>query len=160
MAKTGTAIAAVPFRVRSLFGQDPFGDLSELQRGFNRAFAEAIGASAAESVGAWAPKVDIFEDENGFALKLELPEVKREDVKITLDKNVLTVSGERKLENEEKRDNYHRIERAYGQFFRSFTLSPNANIEAISAEFKDGVLKLCVPKKEEAKPRQIQVEIK
>ncbi|HYL97327.1 MAG TPA: Hsp20/alpha crystallin family protein, partial [Blastocatellia bacterium] len=102
MAKTGTAIA-VPFRVKSLFGQDPFGDLSELQRGFNRAFADAFGAPGAESVGAWAPKVDIFEDENGFLIKLELPEIKREDVKVTLDKNVLSISGERKLENEEKR---------------------------------------------------------
>lgn len=161
MSMTGKAIS--PYRVRTLTRQDPFRELFDLQRGFNRAFADVFGSVNGESaapVGAWAPSVDIFEDENAFLIKLELPEIKREDVKVTLDKNVLTISGERKLENEEKRENYHRVERSYGQFFRSFTLSPNANVEAISAEFKDGVLRVSVPKKEEAKPKQIQVEVK
>jgi HSP20 family protein len=102
----------------------------------------------------------VYEDENGFLIKIEAPEVKREDINVTLDKNVLTISGERRLENEEKRDSYHRIERSYGRFFRSFTLSPNVNLEAVGAEFKDGVLRLSIPKKEETKPKQIQVQVK
>ncbi|HKV40469.1 MAG TPA: Hsp20/alpha crystallin family protein [Blastocatellia bacterium] len=159
MARTGIALGYQP---RYLTRRDPFRELSELQHGFNRAFSEAFGLTGdgAAAVGAWTPTVDIFEDENRFVIKLELPEVNREDVKVAVDKNLLTVSGERRLENEEKRDSYHRIERSYGQFFRSFSLSPNANLEAIGAEFKDGVLKLSVPKKEEAKPRQIQIEVK
>jgi HSP20 family protein len=159
MARTGIAVGYQP---RYVTRRDPFRELSELQNGFNRAFSEAFGLTGeqAPAVGAWSPTVDIFEDENQFLLKVELPEVNREDVKVAVDKNVLTISGERKLENEEKRDGYHRIERSYGQFFRSFSLSPNSNLEAISAEFKDGVLRLSIPKKEEAKPRQIQVEVK
>jgi HSP20 family protein len=157
MAKTGTAMAQAG--VRNFLTQDPFRSLLDLQR---RAWSDALQNLDSEgaAVGAWTPSVDIFEDENNFVIKLELPEIKREDVKVTLDKNVLTISGERRLENEEKRDHYHRVERNYGQFFRSFTLSPNTNVEAISAEFKEGVLRLLVPKKEEAKPKQIQVEIK
>jgi len=158
MAKTGTAMAQ-PQGLRNLLIQDPFRGLFDFQR---RALSDAIQNLDSEgaAVGAWTPAVDIFEDENSFVIKLELPEIKREDVKVTLDKNVLTISGERRLENEEKRDHYHRVERSYGRFFRSFTLSPNTNMEGISAEFKDGVLRLSVPKKEEARPKQIQVEIK
>jgi HSP20 family protein len=148
--------------LRSLSGHEPFRELYELQRGFNRIFSDAFGQVPGESgaVGAWTPSVDVYEDENGFLLKIEAPEVKREDINVTLDKNVLTISGERRLENEEKRESYHRIERSYGKFFRSFTLSPNANLEAVSAEFKDGVLRLSIPKKEETKPKQIQVQVK
>jgi HSP20 family protein len=161
MAKTGISMA--PQRGLSGFiSQEPFRDLYELQRGFNRIFSDAFGQVDGEgaAVGAWTPPVDVYEDENGFVLKIEAPEVKREDIKVTLDKNVLTISGERRLENEQKRDSYHRIERSYGKFFRSFTLSPNANLEAVSAEFRDGVLRLSIPKKEETKPKQIQVEVK
>ncbi|HUK90375.1 MAG TPA: Hsp20/alpha crystallin family protein [Blastocatellia bacterium] len=158
MAKTGTAIAPSQ-GFRNLLGYDPFRGVFDFQRrALNEAMQNFEGDAAA--IGAWTPAVDVYEDENTFIIKLELPEIKREDVKVTLDKNVVTVSGERRLENEEKRDHYHRVERNYGRFFRSFTLSPNANVEAISAEFKEGVLRLSVPKKEEAKPKQIQVEIK
>jgi HSP20 family protein len=158
MAKTAVALAQ-PQSLRHLLAQDPFRGLFDLQR---RAFNQALQnfETEAAAVGAWTPAADIFEDENSFVIKLELPEIRREDVKVSLDKNVLAIAGERKLENEEKRDHYHRVERSYGQFFRSFTLSPNANLEAVSAEFKDGVLRLSIPKKEEAKPKQIQVEIK
>jgi len=147
---------------RSVFGQEPFRDLYELQRGFNRILSDAFGQASGEgaAVGAWTPQVDVYEDENGFLIKVEAPEVKKEDINVTLDKNVLTISGERRLENEEKRDSYHRIERSYGKFFRSFTLSPNASVEGVSAEFKDGVLRLSIPKKEETKPKQIQVQVK
>ena len=161
MAKTGISMA--PQRgFAGFLGQEPFRDLYELQRGLNRIFSDAFGQVTAEgaAVGAWTPQVDVYEDENGFLIKIEAPEVKQEDINVTLDKNLLTISGERRLENEQKRDSYHRIERSYGKFFRSFTLSPNANVEAVSAEFKDGVLRLSIPKKEETKPKQIQVEVK
>ena len=92
-------------------------------------------------------------------IKVELPEINREDVKVSVHENTLSVGGERRVENEEKRDNYDRIERSYGQFYRSFTLPPNINPEAIGAQFKDGVLRLSLPKKEEAKPKQIEVKV-
>ena len=160
MAKA--AVSIVPQHgFRSVFGQEPFRELYDLQRGFNRIFSDAFGQTGeGAAVGAWTPQVDVYEDENAFLIKIEAPEVKREDINVTLDKNVLTISGERRLENEDKRDSYHRIERSYGKFFRSFTLSPNANLEAVSAEFKDGVLRLSIPKKEETKPKQIQVQVK
>ena len=154
MSRTGTALSET-----ARHGRDPFRDLFDLQRNFNR-FLSFDGSDEPGTVGAWMPPVDVFEDENAFVVKLEVPEVKREDIKVTVDKNVLTVSGERRLENEEKRGGYHRIERSYGRFFRSFNLAPSANLEAISAEFKDGVLRLTVPKKEETKPKQIQVQVK
>jgi HSP20 family protein len=144
---------------RNVLSHDPLKGLFDLQRRALSEFFQGYDSEGA-AIGAWTPAVDVYEDENAFVIKLDLPEIKREDVKVTLDKNVLTISGERKLENEEKRERYHRVERSYGKFFRSFTLSPNANAEAVSAEFKDGVLRLVVPKKEEAKPKEIQVEIK
>ena len=90
---------------------------------------------------------------------MELPEVSKEDIKVSLNENVLSISGERRFENEDKRDGYHRVERNYGQFYRSFTLPPNVNAEAIDAQYKDGVLRLSIPKKEEAKPKAISVNI-
>src|SRR5215831_17638922 len=161
MSRSATAMSEVQ-RGRSLPVRDPFRELFDLQRGFNSLFGDVFGAGSrdAAAVGAWSPAVDIYEDENGYSIKLELPEVDKNDVKVNLDKNVLSISGERHLENVEKRENYHRVERSYGQFFRSFTLPPHANLEAIGAEFKSGVLKLQIPKKEEAKPKQIQVEVK
>jgi HSP20 family protein len=160
MAKA--AISMAPHRGFRVFGGEPFRELYELQRGFNRIFSDALDQANGEgaAVGAWTPAIDVFEDEAGFLIKIEAPEVKREDINVSLDKNVLTVTGERRLENEEKRDSYHRIERSYGKFFRSFTLSPNANLEAVNAEFKDGILRLSIPKKEETKPKQIQVQVK
>ena len=159
MAKTGTQIA--PIRTfRSLMGTDPFRELFDLQRGINRLFEDAASSgNSAAVLSAWTPSVDVYEDENGFLIKCELPEVRREDVKVNLDNNVLSISGERKFEHEEKREGYHRVERSYGQFYRSFTLPPNVNVEVINAEFRDGVLRLSIPKKEEAKPKQIQVKV-
>jgi HSP20 family protein len=140
---------------------DPFRELMDLQRGINQLFDSSVGRSSNEGVAlnTWTPSVDIFEDENSFIIKLELPEVNREDVKVNLHENTLSITGERRLENEEKRDSYHRVERSYGQFYRSFTLPPNVNAEAINAQFKDGMLRLSIPKKEEAKPKQIEVNV-
>jgi HSP20 family protein len=138
-------------------GTDPFRELIDLQRSINRLFGEVSGEDV--SLKAWAPAVDIFEDENAFLVKCELPEVSKEDVKVSLNDNVLSISGERRMEHEDRRDGYHRVERSYGQFYRSFTLPPNVDVDGINAEFKDGVLRLTLPKKEEAKPRQIAVNI-
>ena len=160
MARTGVSLARIPAS-SGFVTANPFGDLFDFQRGMSR-FLDAFGARERDeaTLSAWSPPVDVYEDENSYIIKAELPEVSREDVKVSLDRNVLTINGERRFENEEKRDNYHRIERRYGQFCRSFTLPPNVNPDGIGAEFKDGVLKLTLPKKEEAKPKQIQVAIK
>ncbi len=107
----------------------------------------------------WAPLVDITEDDREYLIKVELPEVKKEDVKVTLENGVLTLSGERKFEKEEKGRRYHRVERAYGHFGRSFTLPDDAEGEHVSAEFKDGVLRVHVSKSEKARPRSIDVKV-
>lgn len=160
MAKTGTQMA--PSRAfRNFVTYDPFRDMFDLQRKLNQLFEGNRQNSSNESVAlnTWTPAVDIYEDEHAFLIKLELPEVSRDDVKISFHENTLSISGERRFENEDKRDGYHRVERSYGQFYRSFTLPPNVNAETINAQFKDGVLRLTLPKKEEAKPKQIQVSI-
>jgi len=146
---------------RNLVSTDPFRQFLELQRDLNRLFEGGYTKAPQEeaALNAWMPAVDIYEDADSFLIKVELPEVSKEDVKVSLDDNKLSLSGERKVEHEDKRDGYHRVERSYGQFYRSFTLPPNVNTEAINAQFKDGVLRLTLPKKEEAKPKQIDVKI-
>ncbi|HEY7544185.1 MAG TPA: Hsp20/alpha crystallin family protein, partial [Blastocatellia bacterium] len=136
MAKTGTQMAPVR-GFRSMIKRDPFRELFELQREFNRFFEGERKQETA--LNAWTPAVDVYEDENAFLIKVDLPEVSREDVKVNLEENLLSISGERRFENEDRRDNYHRVERSYGQFYRSFTLPPNVNVEAIDAQYKDGV---------------------
>ena len=106
----------------------------------------------------WMPSVDIYEtDAHEFVVKAELPEVKREDINIAFENNVLTIRGERKFGDEVKRDNYHRIERHYGAFSRSFTVPPTVDAGRIAASFKDGLLTVRMPQREEAKPKQIEV---
>ncbi len=143
---------------------NPFRELSTLQNRINRVFGDirfpALDADADLSTTAWAPAVNIFENEEEVSVTADLPGVRKEDVEITLENNVLTVKGTRKLENEEKRDNYHRIERAYGSFTRSFTLPNTVDGEKIFAEYHDGVLQIHLPKREESKPRQISVKVK
>lgn len=159
MAKTGTQMARRrPFQHMM---SDPFRELFDLQRSINKLFNESYTDAGSEGVAltTWTPSVDVFEEENAYLIKLELPEISREDVKVNLNENTLTITGERRLENEEKRDSYHRIERSYGQFYRSFALPPNVNAEAIKAQFKDGMLRLTLPKREEAKPKQIEVNV-
>lgn len=107
----------------------------------------------------WSPVVDIVEDDKEYLIKAELPEVPKEDVKITLDNGVVTIRGERKLEKEEDNRRYHRIERSYGCFMRSFTLPSDADPGRISADFKDGMLQVRLAKCEEKKPRQIEVKV-
>ncbi|TAJ35162.1 MAG: Hsp20/alpha crystallin family protein, partial [Nitrospirae bacterium] len=113
----------------------------------------------AMTVAEWAPLVDIVEDEKEYLIKAELPEVKKEDVKVTVQDDVLTITGERKYEKEEKGKKYHRVERAYGSFERSFTLPEDADGAKVNAEFKDGILKVHVAKSEKAKPKSIEVKV-
>jgi HSP20 family protein len=144
---------------------DPFRELFQLQDQLFRTFDSAVrnrGPQQQEETGltgAWSPLVDVFEDADGITLKVELPEVDPKDVEIQVENNQLTIKGERKLEDTENREGWHRIERVYGAFHRSFTLPPTVDAEHISAETKDGVLKLRLPKKPETKPRQIKVQV-
>lgn len=141
---------------------DPFKDLEE----FEQRLASAFGRSAAKPNGEeaitatdWAPLVDISEDEKEFIVKAELPGLKKEEVKVTVEDGVMTISGERKVEKEEKTKKYHRIERSYGKFERSFTLPDQADGSRIAAEFKDGMLQVHLPKSEKAGPKALEVKI-
>ena len=108
---------------------------------------------------AWVPPCDIFETDKELVMKFELPEVKKEDVEVKLEQNVLTLRGERKFEEKTDRENYHRVERHYGEFMRSFNVPLYVNAARINAEFRDGVLTITLPKNEEARPKQINVKV-
>jgi len=145
---------------------EPFRDLVSLQDRMNRLFDDSFrGASrnAGEDDwalgGSWAPAVDIFELEGNIVLKAELPGVDPKDVDVRVENNVLTLRGERKFDSEVKKESYHRVERAYGAFSRSFTLPTVVDTEKIKAEVKDGVLRVTLPKREEAKPKQISISV-
>lgn len=109
--------------------------------------------------GEWSPMVDVSEDDKRYTVKVELPEMKREDIKVSLENGVLSISGERKFEKEENGKKYHRVERSYGSFLRSFTLPDNADAAQVDAQYRDGVLTVNVGKSEKAKPRAIDVKI-
>ncbi len=141
---------------------DPFRELEEMSDRLNRMFARpAIWTNAKEAltVADWTPTVDISETEGEYLIKAELPEVKKEDVKINLEDGVLTIQGERRHEKEVKGTKYHRIERAYGSFVRSFSLPDQVDESKVKAEFKEGVLNLHLPKSEKAKSRAIEVKV-
>src|SRR5438445_7792369 len=105
------------------------------------------------------PVADVTKDEKEYLIKAELPELKKEDVKVTVENGVLTISGERKFEKEEKKKKYHRVERGYGSFVRSFSLPDDADANKVKAEFKNGMLTIHLPKNEKAKPKQIEVNV-
>jgi HSP20 family protein len=151
-----------PFKTR----WDPFKELEEMEQRLSTWFGRApMRADRADrdkealTVAEWAPLVDITEDEKEYLIKAELPEMKKEDVKLTVQDNVLTISGERKYEKEEKGKKYHRVERAYGSFMRSFTLPEDSDGAKVSADYKDGVLQIHLPKSEKAKPKSVDVKI-
>lgn len=126
-------------------------EVDRLHRMFDNFFGENMQRG-------WMPTVDIFEtDAHEFVVKADLPDVKREDISLTFENNVLTVRGERKFSDEVKRENYHRVERQYGSFTRSFTVPPTTDATRIAASFKDGVLTIRMPQREEARPKQIEV---
>jgi len=142
---------------------NPFREMEDLQtRLMNALNLNAARGNESEGRVAkvqWAPVVDITEDETGYVINAELPEVRKQDVKVTVENGVLTLTGERVLEKEEKGRKYHRIELAYGSFARSFTLPEDADTAKVTAVFKDGVLKVQVAKAEAAKPKQIEVTV-
>ena len=143
---------------------DPFKELEDMQSRLNTLFGRAPvrkngDKEEALTVAEWAPLVDITEDDKEYLIKAELPEVKKEDIKLTVDEDVLTITGERKYEKEEKGKKYHRVERAYGSFMRSFTLPEDADGSKVSADCKDGLLKVHLPKSERAKPKSIEVKV-
>jgi HSP20 family protein len=138
---------------------DPFRDLAALQNRVNRMFEEQYGGREELTTGAFVPPVDIYEDEHGIQLKLEAPGINQRDLDIKVENNVLSVSGERKFEKEEKEENFHRVERRYGSFSRSFTLPNTVDTENIQADYDAGVLKIRLAKRAEAKPKQIKVNI-
>ncbi|MBX3237091.1 MAG: Hsp20/alpha crystallin family protein [Nitrospiraceae bacterium] len=142
---------------------DPFRELEEMSDRLNRMFVRpAVNQSNGKeimTVADWTPLVDISETETEYAIKVELPEVKKEDVRVTVEDGVLTIQGERKQEKEEKGKKYHRIERAYGRFVRTFTLPDTVDEANVKAGYTDGVLRLHLPKSEKAKPKQIDVKV-
>jgi HSP20 family protein len=140
---------------------DPFRDFASLQDRINRVFADAYGRSdeGLMTSGSWVPPVDIFQNgDHEVVLKAELPDMSREDIEITVDNGTLTLKGEKKLSSDVKQDNYHRIERQYGSFSRSFSLPHSVDTAKVAAEYLNGVLTVRLPMREEAKPRQIKVE--
>ncbi len=136
---------------------EPFRDMARLQDEMSRLFDDRF-FKAGESVG-WTPACDIYEDEDGVTLRFELAGVEPKDVDVRFENGVLTLKGERKLEREDRRENYHRVERSYGTFTRSFSLPGTVDAEKIRAESKNGVLSIYLPKRDEAKPRAIQVKV-
>jgi HSP20 family protein len=138
--------------------------LEALQHGLGSLFSRAPtqwpeGQEEPLAVAEWTPLVDISEDDKEYRIKVELPEVNKEDVKVTAEEGTLTIMGERKFEKEEKGRKYHRVERAYGSFGRSFSLPADASPAKVSAEFKDGVLVVHLVKDEKAKPQHVEVKV-
>ena len=140
---------------------DPFREMEDVFDRYSRAIGwPRRGTQEVMATGDWAPRVDIAETDNEFTIKAEIPEVKKEDVKVTVDSGVLTIRGERKQEKEEKGKKFHRVERYYGSFTRSFNLPDNVDESKIDASFKDGMLNLRIPKTGAAKPKAIEVKVK
>jgi HSP20 family protein len=141
---------------------EPFSNLMTAQREFDRFFKEAFNPHYGEgelSTRTWAPPVDIYETENDIVLKAELPGVDPKDVEVKVEDNTLYMKGERRFEKEVKNESYHRVERSYGSFARSFSLPNSISTDKVKAEFKDGLLTLTLPKREEAKPRTVKIDV-
>ena len=141
----------------------PFRDLSTVQERVNKLFDDVIKTpyrpDEGFSMAAWAPAVDIYETDKEIVLKAELPEMLEKDIDIKVEDNNLIICGERRMEKEVKEESYHRVERSYGSFHRSFTVPQSVDRENIKASYKDGVLKVVLPKKAEATPRQIKIDV-
>ena len=141
---------------------EPFRDMLASRREFERFFRDAFSPAVSEgelSTRTWAPPVDIYEDGDNLVLKAELPGINPDDVDIRVENNTLYLKGERKFEKEVKEQNYHRVERSYGTFTRTFSLPNSIDSDKVAANYKDGVLTLTMPKKEEAKPKTIKVNV-
>lgn len=142
---------------------NPFKELADFERGLERFFGNAPVPAGKDDESIteklWEPLTDITEDDKEYLVKVELPEMKKEDVKVTVENGTLRISGERKAEKEEKTKKYHRIESSYGAFLRTFTLPDGADGTKVSADYKDGVLKIHLPKTAEAKSKAIEVKV-
>ena len=132
---------------------------SRILSAFNPSPSRRSSGQESLTMAEWMPLVDITEDEKEYLITAELPEVRKEDVKVTVENGVLTIRGERKFEKEEKNKKWHRVERSYGSFVRSFAVPDNGDPEKVNAEFKDGVLKVRLAKSESARPKQIEVKV-
>jgi len=141
---------------------EPFREFSTLQDRMSRLFRESYsgeGRDEALTTSSFAPPVDVYEDEHQVSLKIEVPGIDEKDIDVRVENNTLTVHGERKIEKEEKEENYRRVERQYGSFTRTFTLPQTVDTDNVSATYEKGVLKIALPKKAEAKPKQIKVNV-
>lgn len=150
--------------MKTLTQWTPFRELDELQNRLATLFGRSpltVANGEKETIGLadWTPSVDITEDDKEYLIKADLPEVKKEDVKVSVENGVLSFSGERKQEREEKSKKYHRVERAYGSFTRSFALPDTTDSTKVSADFKEGVLKVHLPKSERALPKTVEVKV-
>jgi HSP20 family protein len=146
--------------MNSITRWDPFRNLTAFQDQFNRMFESTLKPNQDHStLTTWAPAVDIYETENELVLKADLPDVDEKDIDVRVENNMLTIRGERKFEQSLKEDNYLRVERAYGSFSRSFSLPNTVNTEAIRANYKNGVLKVELPKRAESKPKQVKINV-
>jgi HSP20 family protein len=140
---------------------DPFRDLAVLQDRMNRLFNESHSPRQSDDLmsrGTWTPAVDIYEVDGALVIKAELPDMRREDIDVSVENNTLTIRGERKLDHDIKQESFHRLERAYGSFVRSFSLPQPVDAAKIGAEYKNGVLAVKLPVREDAKPRTISIE--
>lgn len=144
----------------SITRYDPFRDLRTLQDEVNRLFSTNLSHNYSDEGigrGAWNPSIDIFENKDHIVLEAELPGMNREDFDLSIENNVITLRGERRFEKKNDSDNYHRVERAYGSFTRSFTLPQTVDAEGAQAEYRNGVLRVTLPKREEVKARRIEI---
>lgn len=149
-----------PMKMNSITRWDPFRGLSTFQDEVNRLFDSTFkGNSGSSTLTAWAPAVDIYETENEVVVKADLPDLSEKDIDVRVENNTLTIRGERKFDQTVKEDNFLRVERAYGTFSRSFGLPNTVNTEGIQATYKDGVLKVELPKRAESKPKQVKVNV-
>ncbi len=141
---------------------EPFREFATLQDRINRVFRDSYGGAGQDdslATSSFAPAVDVYEDEHKVTLKIEVPGIDEKDIDVRVENNTLTVHGERKIEKEEKEENYRRVERQYGSFTRTFTLPQTVDTEKVEATYDKGVLKIALPKKAEAKPKQIKVNV-
>ena len=138
---------------------DPFREVAALQNRVNSLFRDFSEGESAMTTANFIPAVDIYEDEKKVVLKLEVPGIEEKDLDVSVENHTLTVKGERKFEKEEKEENFHRIERRYGSFFRAFTLPPTVDTEHVKADYHNGILKLELNKRPEAQPKQIKVNV-
>lgn len=142
---------------------NPFSELEDISNRLNQIFGRPATSDVADQqmlkLADWAPSVDISETDKAYVIKAEIPEVRKEDVKVTVDNGMITIQGERKMEKEEKGKKFHRIERSYGSFLRSFRLPDGVDESKAKAEFKDGMLNVTLPKSEKAKTRAVEVTV-